>query len=78
MITTQFKLKTRQMKNKKLSPLQKTRETQRAVKKYIKEVLEPKIMDEIESEFKTDLPLEFFDIKNQDVKDFIINKYINQ
>ena len=65
------------MKDKKLTPKQKTVQTQRAVKKHLKEIIEPLLMQEIEKEFNSNLPDEFLTFKNTEIKDFIINKYLN-
>ena len=65
------------MKNKKLTPLQKTIQTQRAVKKYLKEVIEPKMMLEIKNSFDDKkLPFECFKTEDTEIKNFIINKYL--
>ena len=65
------------MKNKKLTPLQKTIQTQRAVKKYLKEVIEPKMMLEIKNSFDDQkLPIECFKTEDTEIKNFVIDKYL--
>lgn len=66
------------MKDKQLTPLQKTRATQREVKKYIKEVLEPKMFKDIENVFKRPLHANRFNEQNEDIKNYIIDKHINK
>ena len=65
-------------KNKKLTPLQKTRQTQVAVKKYIRDVLQPLIFKDIEDKFKLELDEAFYLTEDEDILNQVLNKYIKK